>query len=166
MSLKATYLTVVNIWVFAAFFSTMWFWKPFIPLWYGIMGIPLCLIISIFAYTKIFLTLRQHNTQIQNNVQQPNQTNQLNIARYKKAVSSTIWLQLTLVACYLPYVVVAALTTNSGPPTSLSYAWIYAVNLIFLNSSLNPILYCWKLEEVKQAVKDTIRQVFCHCLPG
>ena len=29
-------------------------------------------------------------------------------------------------------------------------------------SSSNPILYCWNIE-VRQAVKNTIRQVLCHC---
>ena len=33
--------------------------------------------------------------------------------------------------------------------------------LLYLSSSLNPILYYWKLNEVRQAVKDTIRQVLC-----
>ncbi|XP_073247167.1 adenosine receptor A2b-like [Porites lutea] len=32
-------------------------------------------------------------------------------------------------------------------------------NLVLLNSSLNPLLYCWKIREVRQAVKDT-RQFF------
>ena len=29
------------------------------------------------------------------------------------------------------------------------------VTLVYFNSSLNPILYCWKIREVKQAVKYT-----------
>ena len=163
VTLERTYAIVITLWVLPAAFSTMWFWNPFITLWYGIMGIPLCLIISIFSYTKIFLTLRHHNTQIQNRVQKPNQTNQLNIARYKKAVSTAIWLQLTLVACYLPYGVASAFVTNGKQSSSVSYAWIYATTLVLSNSSINSLLYCWKLEDVRQAVKDTIRQALCRC---
>ena len=130
----------------------------------GTIGIPLHLIMSIFSYTKIFLTLRRHNTQIHShNVPQPHQTNQLNIARYKKAVSTAIWLQLTLVACYLPHGAKTALRAKSGLSVSVYHGSIYTVTLIFLNSSLNPILYCWKLGEVRQAVKDTIGPVLCHC---
>ena len=90
-------------------------------------------------------------------------TNELNIARYKKAVSTAIWLQLTLVACYLPYGVVTALATSGGRSSSVSNAYYYVVSLVYLNSSLNPILYCWKIEEVRQGVKDTIRQVLFFC---
>jgi len=84
---------------------------------------------------------------VQGHVQQPNQTNQLNMARYKKAVSSALWLQLTLVACYLPYDIVAALRAESGIFSSLHHARSYTITLVYLNSSLNPILYYWKIVE-------------------
>ena len=164
VTLKRTYVIVITLWVLVAVSTATWFWNPQIILWHEIIGIPLCLTISIFSYTKIFLTLRHHNTQIHSHVQQANQTNQLNIARYKKAVSTAIWLQLTLVACYLPFGIMEALMDNTDLPSSLYVAWSCASTLVYLNSSLNPILYCWKLEEVRRAAKDTIRQVLqCHC---
>ena len=163
VTLKRTCVIVIATRVIATVFSGMVFWSPHITIWYGSTGISLCLIISIFSYTKIFLTLRHHNTQVQShNVHQPNQTNQqLNIARYKKAVCTAIWLQLTLVACYLPHGVMSVLRAKSGLTVPIYHARFYTVTLIYLNSSLNLILYCWKLDEVRQAVKDTIRQVFC-----
>ena len=41
---------------------------------------------------------------------------------------------------------------------------VFFICVIGINagSSLNPILYCWKIEEVRQAVKDIIKQVLCH----
>ena len=78
VTLKRTYMILITLWVLSALLSAMWLWNPSITLWYGIIGIPLCLMISIFSYTKIFLTLRQNNTQIHNQVQQPTQT------KYKK----------------------------------------------------------------------------------
>ena len=163
VTLKRTYVIVFTLWLLPAVFSAMHFWNPFIATLYGITYIPLCIAVSFFSYTKIFITLRHHQNQVQGHVQQPSQTNQLNIARYKKAVSSAIWLQLSLVACYLPYGVAEALQANRGLSSSLYLAWIYTGTLVFLNSSLNPILYCWKLDEVRQAAKNTIRQMPCLC---
>jgi len=163
VTLKRTYVIVFTLWIFSAGFSATFFWNASITFWYGSIYISLCLIISIFSYTKIFYTLHQQNQVRQGHVQQPNQTNQLNMARYKKAVSSAILLQLTLVACYLPYDIVAALRAESGLFSSLYQARSYTITLVYLNSSLNPILYCWKIVEVRQAVKDTIRQVVCFC---
>ena len=163
VTLKRTYLIVITFWIIAAVFSAMQFWNRDITFWYGIMSISLCLVTSVFSYTKIFFTLRHHNTQIQSHVQQPNQTNQLNIARYKKAMSTAIWLQLTLVACHLPHCILEALKVNSGLSGSVYHARIYSATLVYVNSSLNPILCFWKLEQVRQAVQETIRQVLCLC---
>jgi len=38
---------------------------------------------------------------------------------------SAIWLQLAIIACYLPYGVVTALAPNSGQISSVYYAWRY-----------------------------------------
>jgi len=157
------HLIVSTTWVITAALSAMVFLNRLIT-WCGTIAIPLCLTISIVSYRNILLILRQHNTQIHSHIgQQPDQTNQLNIARYKNALSTVIWLQLTLVACYLPHGVGTVLMANRGLSVSVYHVRIYPVTLIFLNSSLNPILYRWKLDEVRQAVNDTIRQVLCHC---
>ena len=135
VTLKRTYVTVISMWFVCTVSSEMQFWNTPMTLCLGIIGTSLCLIISSFCYTKIFLILRHHQNQLQDHVQQPNQTNQLNIARYEKVVPTARWLQLTLVACYLPYCVVTA----SRPSSTLT--WMYAATLVFLNSSLNPIIY-------------------------
>ena len=163
VTLKRTYVIVMTFWVVSTAFSLTITFNIRISFWYSIIVTLLSLVTSIFSYTKIFLTLRHHQTQAQDHVQQPNQTNPLNIARYRKAVSSALWLQLTLVACYLPEGIVVSLVTTSKTSSSVLRASLYSVTLVFLNSSFNRILYCWKIEEVKQAVKDTIRQVLC-CL--
>ena len=120
--------------------------------------IPLCLVTSTFSHIKILLTLRRHQSQVQDHVQQPNQTNQLNITRFRKTASTALWLQFTLIFCYLPLVISVYLISKS----ELSSSFIgYTLTLVFLNSSLNPVLYCWKINEVRQAVKETIRQKLC-----
>ncbi|XP_078374117.1 melanocortin receptor 4-like [Oculina patagonica] len=160
VTLKRTYVIVITFWAVSTVCSAIYFWNDLITLWYGNIVASLCLVTSIFSYTKIFLNLRHHQNQVQD-MQQPNQTNQLNIARYRKAVSSALWLQLTLVACYLPSSTAVAFVTIVELSSSLYLAWCYTITLVFFNSSFNPILYCWKIDEVRQAVKDTIRQVLC-----
>ena len=163
VTLKRTWVIVFTLWVVSAAFSTTWFWNLLIFLWYTSIAILLCLVTAILSYTKIFITLRHQQAQLYGHAQQPNQANQLNISRYKKAVSSAIWLQLTLVACYLPHCIVLGLRTHKGLSPTILIFLSYTSTLVMLNSSLNPILYCWKLEEVRQEVKNTIRQVLCHC---
>ena len=163
VTLKRTYVFVITSWVVSTAYSAIHFWNIQIYMWNAVVGVSLCLVTSLFCYTKIFLNLRhrQNPNQVQDQAQQPNQTNQLNIPRYRKAVSSALWLQLTLVACYLPNGIAVALVANSGLSTPVLLAHQYAVTFVYLNSSLNPILYCWKIDEVRQAVKETIRQMLC-----
>ena len=81
------------------------------------------------------------------------------IARYRKAVSISLWLLVALVVCYLPYGIAAPSTPYKGMSLSVYLARAFTFTFVFLNSSLNPVLYCWKIQEVRQAVKDTTRQL-------
>ena len=68
---------------------------------------------TIFAYTKIFFSLRHNQIHVQNHVVQgqPSQAIPLSIARYKKAVYSGLWVQVTLVAWYVPSGIAAVALT-------------------------------------------------------
>ena len=163
VTLKRTYTSITVLWVVSIVGSAMYFWNYLVTLRFGYIGALLCVVISIFCYAKIFLSLRHHHSQIQNHVHQEeqSQTIQLNVTRYRKALSSALWLQWTLVFCYLPYGTVVTLMTQRVLSPPLYLARQVALTLIFLNSSLNPILYCWKMRDVRQAVKDTIRNLCC-----
>ena len=124
----------------------------------------LCVLTSIISYTKIYLRLRHHQLHLQENLQQQGQPPNrgeipLNIARYKKTVSSIAWVQLALLICYLPFSVYHMLwfhdVLDQGIASDVTFSFL------FLNSSLNPILYCWKIKDVRQAVKDTIKFNCC-----
>ena len=56
----------------------------------------------------------------------------------------------------------AAVVTNGLSTQSLYLAVCVTFSLTMLNSSLNPFLYCWKMREVIQAVKDTIKGFFVN----
>ena len=87
----------------------------------------------------------------------------LNIVQYKKVVSSIFWLQLTLVACYAPFITVSLLRHTLLSGKTVYSLWLFTVTLVYSNSSLNPFLYCWRIREVRMAVKNTAK-AFCCCL--
>ena len=166
VTLRRTFITVIALWILSIVSACTIFWNPVITSWYQYIGTALCLVTIIFAYTKIFLNLRHNQIHI-NPVQshvfpgQPSQAIPLNIARFRKAVNSALWIQVTLVVCYLPFGIVVALTPQRGMPLSSYLARNFAATIVYLNSSLNPFLYRWKIREVRQAVKETLRQLFC-----
>ena len=166
VTLRRTFITVIALWILSIVSACTIFWNPLITSWYQYIGTALCLVTIIFAYTRIFLNLRHNQIHI-NPVQshvfpgQPSQAIPLNIARYRKAVNSALWVQVTLVVCYLPFGIAVALTPQRGMPLSSYLARNFAATILYLNSSLNPVLYCWRIREVRQAVKETLRQLFC-----
>ena len=91
-----------------------------------------------------------------------NQPNALNIARYRKAVNNALWVQLALVVCYVPQFIVKIVIFLSTKRFSNLFIFLGMANvLVFFYSTLNPFPFCWKIEEVRRAVKQTIRQAIC-----
>ena len=131
----------------------------------------LFLIISTFCYAKIYFALRKHQARLHQRQprgcfqgQSENGGTPLNIARYRKTVTSALWVQITLVFCYLPYGVVTTIYAITGDFSPfMDLAWEITVVLVLLNSSLNPFIYCWKIKGIRQVVKD-ITSRFCCCL--
>ncbi|XP_078343174.1 melanocyte-stimulating hormone receptor-like [Oculina patagonica] len=165
VTLRRVWVFVFTFWLSNTAIAMTYFYNPRVTA--GIVGIEVfsCTVGSSFCYMKIYLTLRHHQAVVQDHNHQEQPTGvgiSLNIARYRKTVSTALWVQVTLLACYLPNGMVMALIAVTGLQTpSLNLAWAVTSFLVLLNSSLNPFLYCWKMREVRQAVKDTIRQLRC-----
>ena len=144
-------------WFISATFGSIRISRSDIALKAASTVLPVSLVISIFCYTRIFFKLRHQQVQVPQA-----QANEgyipVNMARYKKSVSSVWWVQLALVACYAPWGIAIVLYVNG---ISNYVVWVVIETLVYLNSSLNPILYCWQIGAVRQAVKDKIRQLNC-----
>ena len=164
VTLKRTRLIAIGGWIVSVVGASTSFLNPLIVSLYQYIVIAFCLVTTICAYTKIFMSLRHNQIHGQNHVfqGQSSEANTLNKARYRKAVYNTLWVQVTLVICYLPYGIAAALTPQRGMHLSTYIALQFTATLVLLNSSLNPFLYCWKITEVRQAVKETLQLLhFC-----
>ena len=159
-----TCITVTGFWILPIVVASTLLLNRRLTAWYQYIGTSLCLVITIFAYAKIFVTLRHNKIHVQNPSAQgqPSQAIPLNIARYRKAVYSALWVQGTLGICYLPYNIAVFLTPQRGMSLSIYLARNFTANMVLLNSSFNPLLYCWKIREVRKAVKETLGQLFCR----
>ena len=125
----------------------------------------LCIVTSLLSYTIIFIKLRLHQATMQpigGGIQA------LKIAQFKKTVTSIALVQSALVIFYIPFVILSAILLSNSVLAN-SEVFYMAANLvystlIYLNSSLNPFMYCWRIKEVRQTVKSTIKQLYCNCL--
>ena len=163
VTLRRVRVLVVSLWLSCTALAMLFVYSFRISLSITFVLVFLGIATSIFCYSRISVRLRHHQRQVQETVHQgqPNGGGiPLNIARYRKTVSTALWVQGTLLLCYLPFGIVISTFVVTGLSTpALYFAWDLAASLVLLNSTLNPFLYCWKMREVKQAVKDTIRQL-------
>ena len=150
-------------WLIGVLAAAINLWNSNIAFIVGFVETLFCLTTSAFSYGKIFRKLR-HQLQVHavpqgltNGRQAP-----LNIARYKRSVTSAIWVQLALVTCYTPFFVVVMFNLYGGMSgDKFQVAFDITAALFYFNSTLNPFLYCWRIRSLRQAAKDTIKQLKC-----
>ncbi|XP_068728662.1 adenosine receptor A3-like [Montipora capricornis] len=172
VTIKRVYGIVITFWVLAtigcaAYVKSSQFTRRFIQ-----AVLLICLPVSMFSHTMIFFNLRQHRTRVQDRCSPEDPPlacsslqSEVNIAKHKKAVSSVLWIQLALLICYLPYTVIVALLSIRGELSqTLVLSQKYAGVFVLVNSSLNPLLYCWKILEVRQAVVATLKKWCCSSI--
>ena len=123
----------------------------------GVVSLVLTAIVNI----KIYLTVQLHKNQIQAlQGQQEAQTDEMaHFARFIKSAVSVFYVYVTFVVCYLPYFISVAVFTTNGPNISLKRFSLFSLTLIYLNSSLNPVIYCWKMRDIQHAIMDILRNM-------
>ena len=157
VTLKRTRILTATFWIISVASGTFYVTHTRISVLYAIILILSCSVISIASYAKIFHTLSHHQAEVQD------QTTALNTERYRKVVSSALWVQLALVVCYAPKLIILVVKIYRKKTYSSHVLVINGITsiLTYFNSTLNPFLYCWKIKEVRQAVKQTVRQALC-----
>ena len=129
----------------------------------GFVVIVTSLFLLVFSHVKIFLKLRQHQAGVRQRVGHEQAIRggiPLNIERYKKTVWTIAWVQLALVFCYFPLFIFLILATATHYKIGSTFQ-VLASTVVYFNSTLNPILFCWKIREVRQAVKTTVKEIRC-----
>ena len=159
---RRTRFTVAIFWLVSVIISIMLVVKFFIILHIICTVLLLCTVTSTFCYARIYNILRHHQNQIQVIHVQAAPLSEGNsslivISRYKKTVSSALWVQGVFLACYSPYLFAIIFILTGKSISSFRFFWELAVSLVLLNSSLNPFIFCWKIDGVRKAAKDVIK---------
>ena len=146
---------VLFIWVFSGLYSSAMLWIP--NLFYTALSLITLafLAINFGVYLKIYFIVRRHQVQIAHQQQQQHQGHDGNIFwRLKKSAVNTFLVYIVLLVCYTPLCLVIAFQFQGGKWTSASVAPILTTTILYLNSSLNPLLYCWRIREIRTAMKN------------
>ena len=158
---------VISIWLLSAIISSSVVWNPllFISQVIGLVIMTLCLILVVIVYWRIYIVLKRHKIQIEGlqiqEVQQGVQNGDLsNFLKLRKSALGTFYACIVFLICYLPSYVLSFLFM-ARLSSSISYynAWPHTTTLFFLNSSLNPVIYCWKMGPIRRTLMHTMRGI-------
>ena len=162
---KGVIAVVISVWAFSAVLSLVRLWTPMNVI-YSIFGIifVVCLITAAFLNYKIYMAVRRHAHQIQAlQVQQVALNGEVVnvVGRVRKSAVATIYIYLVFLVCYLPNACMLWISaiTSSKPPLNAVIRH-GTITLALLNSSLNPLIYCWKMRHIRHAVMGILSNAF------
>lgn len=116
----------------------------------------LCCVATSVAYFKVFRIIRAHQNHVYSS-QNFNHT-AIDLLKYKKSVSTILYILLLFYSCFLPAICFHLLNSVVDfSPQILFVATDLSVALLLISSSLNPFLCCWRITELRRGVKQLIR---------
>ena len=162
---KRVVAVVSSIWALSAFWSSMALWVPqIIRSLFVSTGTVIGLLLTTAIYIRIYLAVRHHKNQIQAlQVQNAAQTSEMaSFASLIKSAIGTFYVFLVFLICYLPIFICLAALSTFGPNIALNRSLLFSCTLVFLNSCLNPVIYCWKMRHIRQEVMNILQSMFWH----
>ena len=163
---KRVVAVVMSGWVFCVFASLIRFWIPVnvMHVIFAISGAAF-VIGGTFFTVKIYLAARGHINQVQAlQVQHPSQNGEMiNVARVRKFAITAIYIYLVLLVCYLPnmcQLLYAGTQTSGSATNTVKVISRCTLTLVFLNSTLNPLIYCWKMRNIRKTIINILRSVY------
>ena len=122
--------------------------------------IALCIVVNTSTCSTIYRICRRHRIQIQNQ-ELPNQPEAFDMKRYRKSLITMILLLILLFICYIPYICMRAVVNFSDWPISPHRKLMMRSSdfLVYLNSSINPLIYCWRIPAMRVAMKQFWRSL-------
>ena len=129
----------------------------------------LCLIFLTVISCRLYFAVRVHTKQIQ--ASQLNQTalsdELANAFRLRKSSVSSFYVNFVFLVCYLPFFcsLITGIFFKKAAFTN-SQIWqelfLLSRTLMFINSCLNPVIYCWRMRDIRHAIKDILRNTCTH----
>ena len=118
------------------------------------------LLLTTVAYFRIYKVVRYHRNQIQSQAEQLN-VQAMELVREKKSAFNALIVYVIFIVSYLPNLCSQMFFLTKRLQISFSLAEHVTLFLVLLNSSLNPVVYCWRYREIREIMQGSIKKIFC-----
>ena len=155
-------IVVIGIWVHSAFVSLMILWGLLSTrdLINSVIG-AFSFIITFVVYIRIYQTVRRHKNHIQSmQIRDEAQSEEIkNLTVLIKSTIGIFYVYLVFLICNLPFIICKVVIRIYGSSIVLKKLYLFSLTLMYLNSSLNPVIYCWKMRHVRHTIMDILRKM-------
>ena len=148
--------TVLLLWVLSTTIIIPRFWMRNWIILPAIMFV-VTFLVTIVSTVKIFQIVRRHQRQI-NQQQESVQVNTVNMFKCRKSAVTALYVYGLFLLFYLPSFATNLVNYITGYTINVKIAFDYAATAVFINSFLNPIVYCWRIKEIRRVVKNILRK--------
>ena len=118
-------------------------------------------ITTTLAFAKIHLAVRRHRLQISAQEETLGKNcKDLTLRKRKfKSVMNMFYVYAAFATCFLPYTCTKLAIATTGHNVVLKGIFQFSMTLGLLNSSLNPIIFSWRMEEIRRSMLEVLRGV-------
>ena len=120
----------------------------------------LTFIVITISTLKIFQTVLRHQRQIndQNASVSHLQNNTVNVLKCRKSAVTVLYVYGLFLICFVPYIATSIIEELLGSTTKVLIAYDLCETAIYINSFLNPIVYCLRIRKMRRAVKNILKR--------
>lgn len=154
-------ITATLLWITSAISATIFI---LLPKYNDMVAVSLeasGLFFTTAAYFQIFRIARRHRNQIQSHLQTHRNNQATSMGRLKRSTFNTFYVFIVFVACWLPsltsFTVKEAWRSHSIEVSAVNYL---AGFIVFLHSSINPFIFCWRYQEIRKKVIAILKSIF------
>ena len=170
VTLRRVCTTLIFSYILSAAISSAYIWHH--PLYLGATygGFFLCALVISVCCILVYSAIRKQSTRQVFHLSKRNLqsieykrsagVSSFKMATYRRSFYSTLYVYASLSLCYIPFFCLNIVGWHTGWDDRVLAAFYWCGTLVLFNSTLNPLLYCWRIQGIKQAAKQTVKNIF------
>lgn len=162
VTLPRVFFLITLCWLAGIFCASLFVWQLNAFLFVVATVMMVFLGTSTIIHIIIYRIVRRHRNEIRAQEQAVQATNEFNMARFKKSAVNTFIVYYFLLLCYVPFSIAWVLLLTGSNNLENPIVWKLGTTIVFLNSALNPFLYCWRVPTMRGPVMTLLKKIFCR----
>lgn len=156
---KRVVVALISLWITSGVIASVFILLPSHNNYVAVVTELVGALVTTMAYIYVYKVVRYHQNQIKNQTEAlPDQA--MEVHREQKSSFNVLFIYVVFLVCNMPNLFCTFFVEADRLRMSSLVANHCTVFLVLLNSSLNPLIYCWRYREIREIVKSTVKKAF------